>query len=75
MSEEGQLARDFGLKDQMRRAAVSVASNIAEGHERGSNREFIRFMMISKASLAELRAHLDIAMDLGMIGEESHSEG
>ena len=54
-------SRDFGLKDQMQRAAVSVASNIAEGSDRGSTAEFIRFLRYSKASCAELRTQLYIA--------------
>jgi len=54
-------SKDFGLKDQMQRAAISVASNIAEGSDRGSTAEFIRFLRYSKASCAELRTQLYIA--------------
>lgn len=54
-------SKDFGLKDQMQRAAVSIASNIAEGADRGSTSEFIRFLRYSKASCAELRTQLYIA--------------
>jgi len=64
---DGTLARDFGLRDQMRRAAVSVVSNIAEGHERVSHAEFHRFLAIAKASCAELRAQLYIALDVGYL--------
>ena len=53
--------RDFGLKDQMTRAAVSIASNIAEGAERNSNPDYARFLHIAKGSAAELRAQLYIA--------------
>ena len=53
--------RDFWLKDQMTRAAVSIASNIAEGAERDSVSEFIRFLHIAKGSAAELRAQIYIA--------------
>jgi four helix bundle protein len=49
------LARDFGLRDQMRRAALSVMSNIAEGFESNSPKVFIRYLRIAKASLAEVR--------------------
>ncbi|MGJ8652834.1 MAG: four helix bundle protein [Opitutaceae bacterium] len=55
------LKRDFGLVDQMRRAAVSVASNIAEGDERDTNKEAIRFFYIAKGSAAELYTQLEIA--------------
>ncbi len=52
---------DYGLKDQMNRAAVSIASNIAEGNERETNKDFIRFIVIAKSSAAELRTQLYIA--------------
>ncbi len=57
-SEAGRSAREYGLRDQMRRAAVSVLSNIAEGFERDSPAEFIRFLAIAKGSAGELRAQL-----------------
>jgi four helix bundle protein len=66
----GNLSRDFGLKDQMRRAAVSVACNISEGYERKSNTEFVRFLYISKGSLSELITQLEIAKDVALITEE-----
>lgn len=59
--------RDFGLKDQMTRAAVSIASNIAEGAERDSRQEYIRFLHIAKGSAAELRTQLYIAAGTGLI--------
>jgi four helix bundle protein len=59
--------KDYGLKDQMTRAAVSIASNIAEGAERGSSAEFIRFLRIAKGSAAELRTQLYIALEIGPI--------
>ncbi len=55
--------RDFSLRDQMRRSAVSVVSNISEGFERGSNKELIQFLYISKGSLGELRAQSYIGYD------------
>jgi len=62
-------ARDYGLKDQIQRAAVSCMSNLAEGFERGGMVEFHRFLVIAKGSCAELRAQLYVAMDVGYIDE------
>lgn len=62
-------ARDFGLKDQIRRAAVSSMSNLAEGFERGGLTEFHRFLTIAKGSCAELRTQLYVAMDVGYLDE------
>ncbi len=59
--------RDFGLRDQMRRAAVSVASNIAEGDERDTDKDSVRFFYMAKGSLAELRTQLEIATDVSLL--------
>ena len=67
LTKVGALSRDFGLREQMRRAAVSIMSNIAEGFERGSSAEFHQFIVIAKASCAELRSQLYIALDVGHI--------
>jgi four helix bundle protein len=61
----GEFVRDFGLKDQIRRAAVSVLSNIAEGFERGGDQEFLQFLAVAKGSCGELRAQLYVALDQG----------
>ena len=59
--------RDWGLRDQMTRSAVSIASNIAEGAERDSKAEYLRFLHIAKGSAAELRTQLYIAQRIGLI--------
>lgn len=56
-------SRDFGLKDQMQRSAVSIPSNIAEGYERNTNKDYIRFLHISKGSCSELRTQIYLAIE------------
>ena len=67
-------SRDFGLKDQIRRAAVSIMSNIAEGFERGRPSEFHQFLSIAKGSCAELRSQLYIALDVDYIPQTRFRE-
>lgn len=74
MTIEGELSKDFGLKDQIRRAAVSIPSNIAEGDERYTNKETIRFFYIAKGSLAELQTQLIIANEIGYINDKQLSD-
>jgi len=64
-------ARDFGLKDQIRRAAVSIMSNIAEGFERGGDKEFAQFIALAKGSSAEVRSQLYVALDQGYINQDT----
>ena len=70
VTSDGVFAKDFGLRDQIRRAAVSVMSNIAEGFDRGGVREFIQFLYIAKGSCAEVQAQLYVALDAGYIHQE-----
>ncbi|HWN09714.1 MAG TPA: four helix bundle protein [Pyrinomonadaceae bacterium] len=59
----GNFTRDFGLKDQIRRASISILSNITEGFERGGDKEFLQFLAVAKGSCGEVRAQLYIALD------------
>lgn len=60
-------SKDFGFKDQIRRCSISIPSNIAEGYERKSNVEFIRYLFIAKGSAGELRTQIYLAYDLEYI--------
>lgn len=70
ITNQGDFSRDFGLRDQLRRAVVSITSNIAEGFERDGNREFINFLSIAKGSCGEARSQLYVALDLGYLTRE-----
>ena len=74
VTKEGEFCRDFGSRDQIRRAAISIPSNIAEGDERGSNKDAIRFFYISKGSLAELQTQLEIAREIGYLDKHRTKE-
>ena len=63
-------SKDFALRDQIRRATVSVMSNIAEGYERGRDREFVQFLIVAKGSCGEVRAQLYVALDQGYLTEQ-----
>jgi four helix bundle protein len=62
-SRVGEFARDYGLKDQIRRASVSAMANVAEGFERGGDKEFLQFLSTSKGSCGEVKSHLYVALD------------
>ena len=70
VSNENPFSKDFGLRDQIRKASVSIMSNIAEGFERGGTKEFIQFLSIAKGSSGELRSQLYVALDQGYLKEE-----
>jgi four helix bundle protein len=63
--------RDFGFKDQIQRAAVSVMSNISEGFERGTRQELLNYLYIAKGSAGEVRAQLYVALDVGYLNIET----
>ena len=67
-------AREFGLVDQIRRAAVSVSSNIAEGDERDTDKDSVRFFYMAKGSLAELRSQLDLCCQIGLLSKKEFAE-
>ncbi len=71
---QGGFRHDYNLRDQIRRAVISVMSNIAEGFERGSNKEFIQYLYIAKGSTAEVEAQLYIALDNSYINQEKFNE-
>ena len=74
ISDQGAFAKDFGLKNQIRRAAVSIMSNIAEGYDRSGKGEFIQFLSTAKGSAAEVRCQLYVAIDQGYIQETDFKE-
>jgi four helix bundle protein len=65
----GRLSKDFGLRDQLRRAGVSIPANIAEGFERSSRKESLQFLNVAKGSAGELRCLLRVALEVGYLDE------
>lgn len=70
MTEQGPFSKDFGLKDQIRRAAVSVPSNISEGDELDTNKQAIKFFYVAKGSSAEVLTQSIIAREIGYLSED-----
>jgi four helix bundle protein len=70
ITEKPGLKNDFGLKNQMRNAAVSISSNIAEGFERRSRKEYLNFLNIAKGSAGEIQSQLFVAFEIGCIEKE-----
>jgi four helix bundle protein len=69
-TNEGLISKDFGLKDQLRRAAVSIPSNIAEGDELNTDKQSIHYFYIARGSVAELKTQLIIASEIGYVQKE-----
>lgn len=74
ITSDGHWSKDYGLRDQIRRAAVSIMSNIAEGFERTGENEFGRFLSMAKGSAGEVRSQLFIAFDVGYLDESHFNE-
>ena len=70
LTDTGSFAKDFSLRDQIRRASVSVMSNIAEGFDCDSKKEFARFLGIARRSIVEVQSLLYTALDIGYITED-----
>ena len=65
--------KDYGFRDQIQRAAISVMSNIAEGFDRNSNKEFIQFLVIARGSVSEVKSLIYAAMDIGYVDKNNFS--
>ena len=74
VTTEGQFARDYGLRDQIRRASVSIMANIAEGFGRRSDKEFANFLNMAHGSISEVQSHLYVALDLNYIDQASFTK-
>ena len=70
LTQEKELSKDFGFKDQIQRSAISIPSNIAEGDELGTDKQSIRYFYIAKASSAELLTQVFIGLEIGYISEK-----
>lgn len=70
LTSQGLFAKDWGLKDQIQRAVVSIGSNIAEGHGRRGNREMVKFLWIAKGSASEVQSQLYVALDMKYITQD-----
>ena len=71
---EGSLSKDFGLRDQLRRAAVSIPTNSAEGFERYSRKEYLLFLNIAKGSAGKVRSLLRVALEIGYLDQATYDQ-
>jgi len=74
LTASGALQRDFGLRDQIRRASVSIPTNIAEGFERASRKEYLLFLNFAKGSAGELRSLIRVGLEVGYLDRPLHDE-
>jgi len=74
LTAKGKFSKDFNLRDQIRRAIISVSSNIVEGLEKNNNNEFIRYLKITKGSVGEVRNQLYIALSINYITTKEFEE-
>jgi len=74
LTGEGKLNKDFGLRDQLQRAAVSIPTNIAEGFERSSRKEYVLFLNIAKGSAGEVRSLLRVALEIGYLEQSRYDQ-
>lgn len=70
LTSKDKFSKEFSLKDQIKRSSISVMSNIAEGHGRGGNKEFVQFLYIANGSLSEVKSQLYISFDFNLLNEE-----
>ena len=74
VTKQGEISRDFGFRDQLRRAAVSIPTNIAEGFERYSRKEYVNFLNIAKGSAGEVRSLVRVALEVGYFDSQTYDE-
>ncbi|BAY35235.1 S23 ribosomal protein (plasmid) [Nostoc carneum NIES-2107] len=74
LTQDGNFSKDFGLRDQIRRASVSIPTNVAEGFERFSRKEYLQFLNIAKGSAGEVRSLLRVALEVGYLETSQYQE-
>ena len=74
LTAKGNFSKDYGLRDQIRRAVISISSNIVEGFEKNNNNEFVRFLKIAKGSAGEVRNQLYIALAVNYINKKEFDD-